>query len=167
MRHSCEIPCDINVRALSHTWLGKRLLKGLQLNRDRWLDAGGDSLPRVLAVLPARTQEARLLASQLIDGYSPLHLVERGPLTILPGQVKAMIKEAIHHAYLDLGIMQPLTVEVTDAAADLGTVTSELSLAWCDPSSARRRAEILDALRVVAERLKRALDALPYGVVLP
>ena len=81
--------------------------------------------------------------------------------------IKKIIQDAIHRAYLDLRIIQPLASELEAAIKQLEKVVEKVVTAWANAAAREMRARVLEELEVAAERLRRALEALPRGVVLP
>src|SRR5687767_9165557 len=118
---------------LEHTWLKRRLLAQLRTERSFWLRrADGTPLPNVLAGIPARVEETRLLHARLIEGYSPAQLIEQSPLAALPTKVKKTIQSAVHQAYVDSGIIQPLAAQLDEALNDFELVASEVCRVWME-----------------------------------
>jgi hypothetical protein len=153
---------------LEHTWLKRRLLSYLRTERDTWLKAAGaEPLPKVLDGIPARIKEARQLQAKLIECYSPAQLVERGPLAVLPDGAKKLIKDAVHKAYLDSGIIQSPAKQFGEALDNFESKTAEIARAWARGKGAKRIECALDDLESAAQRLRSALLDLPQEVVLP
>lgn len=158
---------DARRASLKHTWLERRLLGQLRTERGTWLKERSQRLPNVLAGLSGRIQEIRSLLADIVEGYSPRQLIDHGPLGILPDEVRQAIKAAVHQAYLELGIMQPLVAELEGALNQFERIAEKVIGAWEDGALVKKRAQILDELEVATERLRQALDAFPRGVVLP
>ena len=163
-----NVPSKVDPGPLKHTWLERRLLPLLKRERSAWLEAApGRPLPSPLEGITGRIKEARELLAALVDGYSPAQLVDREPLRVLPDDIKKIIQDAIHRAYLDLRIIQPLASELEAAIKQLEKVVEKVVTAWANAAAREMRARVLEELEVAAERLRRALEALPRGVVLP
>lgn len=152
---------------LKHTWLERRLLPRLQLERKEWLakkDQG--RLPEVLAGLPGRIAVAWELNAEVIQGYSPAQLVDQGVLSALPDDLRQILREAVHQAYLAAGIIQEPAAALEAALKKFEAVASQVPVAWRQ-SDKKYLADVLDKLEKTAQCLKGALEALPRGVVLP
>lgn len=152
---------------LEHTWLKRRLLTRVRAERAEWLKAvGTGSLPKVLAGIPARIKETRKLLACLIEGYSPAQLVDLCPLAALPHETKKIIKGAVHKAYLDSGVIQPLAAQLRGALDEFEAEAAEIGPAWTGAAGAKKIDSVLDGLETAAERLRQALLDLPREVVL-
>ena len=153
-----------DVRAiLEHTWLKRRLLAQVRDNNASWT-ASDLPLPGVLVGVDGRLVIARRFVSTLIDLYGPAQLVDDGPLASLPLGVTNLIKEAIHRAFLQTDVIQPLDREANLALEEFEAVASTISTTWSNPQA---RPELLRSLSITGERLRSALAALPEGIVIP
>ena len=160
------IPCEIDgvCASLEHTWLKNRLLAQLRANRELWIRSN-DGLPSALAALPNQLAKVRMLIRDLYEGFSPSQLVERVPLSPLLAEVRTLIKNAVHSAYLELGLMQPLVEELTSATDHFEVVAAKIAACWQD--GPEMRSQVIDDLELAAIRLRTAFLALPREVVLP
>lgn len=164
---SCFIPCDIDnlCASLEHTWLKNRLLYQIESNRELWAASEEDELPRILGNIPKQIQRARELIAGIYDGYSPAQLVDTVPLSVLPTEIKTVIKDAVHNSFLHLGLIQPLVIELESALNLFESVVWKMDSEWKDGPHARTR--VIDELKTAAVRLRKALLALPREVILP
>ena len=153
--------------ALSHTWLKRRLIAHLVSEREEWAaQPSGAPLPSVLQALPVRIAEVRTLAVDVVDAYSPAVIADGSPLSVVPAAARAAIAASLHEEYLAAGVVQPLVEGLRGALARFEVCAARVNAAWTG-GDARARTDVLDALRVAAEDLRGALDALPERVIVP
>lgn len=151
---------------LRHTWLDRRLMYGLKVDRDKWLRASaGDPLPRVLAGIPFQLEKLGALLNLMVEDFSPAQLVDSGPLGGLPQELRQLLREALHKAYLASGEIVLLQQTLRDAIEGFTAAAARIETAW--RSGDRNEKDFLfDELSAQACRLRDAL-ALPQGVILP
>ena len=159
------IPCSGTERCatLEHDWLKHQLLNALRGQKSDWVQLPASAaVPDVLVYAEEWIGEAENFATDAISAFSPSHLVDSGPLSPLPAEARELIKEAVHEAYLDCNVIQPLAQEVRDAVSQAGAALRALLTGWRDA-----RGEKIDALEDAALCLQVALRAMPKGVILP
>jgi hypothetical protein len=153
---------------LEHTWLKRRLLYRLRTERNEWLRAvATDPLPDILAGIPPQIEETRKLLASIIEGYSPAQLIDQGLLAALPKKARGLIRDAVHKAYLDSEVMQPLVCRLEAALSDFESNAENIACAWFSGVGDEKLTDVLMNLESSAERLRRALLELPREVVLP
>jgi hypothetical protein len=162
------LPCtDGDERgSLRHTWLEGRLIYELRVDRDKWLRASAsEPLPRVLAGIPAQMERVSTLLEGMIQDFGPAQLVDRGPLGGLSPEVRQLLREALHNAYLASGEVFLLRQNLREAIAGFSEVAGRIETVW---RSGDRQAknDLFDELSAQSCRLRDAL-ALPQGVILP
>lgn len=173
------MPCDAARRRglLWHSWLKNQILKidagyiayihdrpDLQDEKESFegkIREGGD--------FESRLSEARQLARDTVDGFSPSQLVDSGPLAILSPEARESIKSTIHCEYLKLTRIEEQTSRIDAAIDDLESALKEFSAAWYghppnDHNTVHSRFEHLQAC---ARTLHERLGELPQGIVLP
>ena len=151
---------------LRHTWLERRLLYEVRMDRAAWLSAApGDPLPEVVAGIPAQLERLRCLIDRMVDDFSPAQLVDQGPLSRLDDGSKDLLRSVLHDAYLKSGIILPHQERLQAATDAFARIATQAGLVWSQ-GDRRRTTEFLIELECAALRLKDAL-ALPQGVVLP
>lgn len=173
------MPCDAEtIRShLSHRWLGNDLLR---------------LSPSVVATIHQESSDDHALISQLCDecarhlgdlqelvdtmeeAYSPITLINSGPLVELSSGAQAIIKEVLHGRYCRLelrdgktigGLRERLQEQSSSFQDDLSTFCSLWSQRPHVQASEIERS-FLD-LKNGAAALRDALDRLPRGIVLP
>lgn len=149
---------------MAHTWLKRRLIFQLEENREVWLN-DFDNLPRVLMAIPTKVQEMRLLIAQATEALSPADLIERTPISDLPNETKVIIRNAVHGAYLQLDITQPLITKLQTALDAFDAVSDKIGRCWTKSPNIRRT--LLEELGTAANRLREAFLELPSEIVLP
>ena len=151
---------------LRHTWLERRLIYELRVDRDKWLSAlPGDPLPRVLSGIAFHIERLHTLLDRMIEDFSPAQLVDRGPLGGLSPEVRQLLREALHSAYLASGDVLLLQQRLREAIAGFSAVAGTIETVWRSGDRDAKDA-LFDALSEQASRLRDAL-ALPQGVILP
>lgn len=161
------IPSEIDGRraVLGHTWLDNQLLLHLKRQQESWARSTDGALPLPLASIPQQLEKVRKLIDDAINGFSPAQLVDRGPLSALDLDARTSIKNAVHIAYLALGVIQPLIEELTGAANQLDEVTTRTRANWQE--GPEMRLHLMNELEAAAVRLRYALKELPREVVFP
>jgi hypothetical protein len=152
--------------SLRHTWLERRLIYELKVDRDKWLRASAaDPLPRVLAGIPFQLERLGALMNRMVEDFSPAQLVERGPLGGLPQEVRQLLQEALHNAYLASGEVVLLQQSLRAAIKGFTTVAARIEIVWRSGDRDAKNS-LFEELTTEASRLRDAL-ALPQGVILP
>lgn len=165
---AANIDLDQLRATLEHTWLKRRLLFLLRTERDEWLKAvATEPLPEVLEGIPAQIQQSRHLLSSLLEGYSPAQLIDQGVLAALPREARGLIRDAVHRAYLNSNVMQPLVARFGTALNDVESQAAQVPSAWATGVGNEKLTGVLMNLEYAAEQLRRALLDLPQEVVLP
>ncbi|MET0621810.1 MAG: hypothetical protein ABW250_02410 [Pyrinomonadaceae bacterium] len=172
------IPCSAARQRgiLRHSWLKNQILGidagfVVQMRGRPSLREARESFER--KILPGgefdlRLGEARQLARDMVDGFSPTQLANSGPLADLPAEVLAAVKSAVHREYLsETGIEQregPL-----NAACDLlADALREFSDVWVGRTSGPNMLrKSFEQLQLRARALHEQLEQLPEGIVLP
>lgn len=150
---------------LRHTWLERRLIYELRVDRDKWLRAAaGDPLPGVLAGIPVQLKRVSTLLDRMIEDFSPAQLVDRGPLGGLSQEVRQLLREALHNAYLASGEVLLLQQNLRESLARFSAVAGRIETVWRSGDRAAKNA-LFDELGAQASQLRDAL-ALPQGVIL-
>jgi hypothetical protein len=164
---SANIDLDELRATLEHTWLKRRLLFLLRTEREEWLKAvTTDPLPEVLDGIPAQIQQSRHLLASLLEGYSPAQLIDQGILSALPKEARRLIRDAVHRAYLNSNVMQPLLARLGAALNDLESTAAQIASVWGAGIGDEKLIGVLMNLESAAEQLRMALLELPE-VVLP
>src|ERR1700690_3580430 len=84
--------CGDERGSLRHTWLERRLLYELRIDRELWLSAlPGGALPEVIAGISAQLERLGHLIVRMAEDYSPAQLVDEGPLSRLDEGIKELI----------------------------------------------------------------------------
>jgi hypothetical protein len=151
---------------LRHTWIENRLILELQVDREEWLQASAsDPVPRVLEGIPFQLERLSEILNSMIENYSPAQLVDRGPLGTLPEEVRALLRGALHEAYLASGEVLLLQQDLREAIENFSCVAGKIEPIW---RSGDREAKngLFNELATQASRLFTALW-LPQGVILP
>lgn len=113
--------------------------------------------------------KARILLRDLVGAFSPVQLIDLGPLgQYLPEDALSIIRDALHHAYLEQTRMLELKVEIECRTNQLEISFHKFILLWRRRSSTSPDIEdsILEMIGN-ARALFTALCDLPEGVVLP
>ncbi|MCU1267549.1 MAG: hypothetical protein JWM21_3867 [Acidobacteria bacterium] len=161
------IPSKIDGRraVLGHTWLDNHLLLHIQTMRDMWANSEDNRLPTVLASIHEQLEKVRKLTDDATEGLSPAQLVDIGPLSSLNEEFRNLIKKAVHHAFLELGIVPPLVQEIRAAADDVDKIANQIRQDW--QCGVETRSRLLDTLEAAGIRLRNSLRELPREVVFP
>jgi hypothetical protein len=154
---------------LEHTWLKRRLLYRLQMERTEWFTAASlsEPLPEVLSGIPYQIQEARKLLGSLLEVYSPARLIDKGPLAALPEKERCLIRDAVHKAYLEARVMQPFVERLAVALEEFESKAAEIPCAWVSGIDEGILSNVLIDLESAAKQLRTALLELPQEVILP
>jgi hypothetical protein len=152
--------------ALRHTWLERRLLYEMRVDRESWLASGpGAPLPEVLAGIPFQLEKLRVFLDSMIADFSPSQLIDQGPLQRLPEKTKEFLRQSLHEIYVANGLILSLQADLRQAIDALTQVSSKAEAVWRE-GDRTAKAEYLNLLEAKAARLRDALS-LPQGVVLP
>jgi hypothetical protein len=150
---------------LSHTWLDNQLLLYLSTIRRALEPLSDHALPVVIVDIPHRLEKLRELIDDATSGLSPAQLVDIGPLASMGTETRILIKNAVHGAYLDLNIVQPLVEELKTAADELDCLAQTIIQGW--QQNVENRCQLLENLEEVAVKLRDLLKSLPREVVFP
>lgn len=151
---------------LRHTWLERRLLYELKMDRGIWSDARPeDPLPEVLLGIPLQVARLENMLERMAQVFSPSQLVDYGPLSQLDRTTKELLRSALHEAYVKSGVIVPYRERLRSAVAEFSRVAFEVEAVWRQGDRATK-AMLWSELEAKAMFLKEAL-ALPQGVILP
>jgi hypothetical protein len=158
--------CGNERETLRHTWLERRLLDELKMDREDWLNAAPNSpVPEVLAGIPLQIVKLTRFVGRMIEDFSPAHLVDQCPLAQLEDSTKQLLREALHKAYVASGVILPYQTALRQATDEFAETAAKAEAVW-RAGDRERKAEFLSELEAKALALREAL-ALPQGVVLP
>lgn len=114
--------------------------------------------------------EAREFLDEIVMGFSPVQLVESGPLMrYVPNSKLLLIKNAVHQSYLEQTQIQSLKEQAEINLNALEIAYSEFIELWQIPSESEF-STVKDGFQKVlisARELHNTLCLLPRGVVLP
>lgn len=173
------LSCDVALRRglLWHSWLKNQILKmnaeyvaqihgdpSLQEERasfERKIQAGGE--------FESRLSEARRLAGDMVEGFSPAQLVDFGSLANLSPEARASIKSVIHDEYLRQTMIEERTGPIAGAIDDMESALKGFSTIWYrrPPAGLDLVRTEFENLQACARRLHEKLGSLPEGIVLP
>lgn len=117
-----------------------------------------------------RIEETLDLADNLAEGFSPAQLVDQlRPLAQLSESDRALIKKAVHKAYLEGSGILNLQAPLKKAAKSLSDSISQLRAAWKNkPLEGERQVkQAWELVSIKANELLEIFKSLPTGVVLP
>ena len=166
-----NIPCEANTLRgqLKHSWLEnqicimttKNIMSSWQKRR-KW--------PALEKEFDIRIKVTLELADNLADGFSPAQLVDqlRSFAQLSQGE-RALIKKAVHEAYLESSGIMKLQAPLKKTAQSLGVEISRLRDAWKtkSPEGEGQVKEAWEQVSIRAIELLEIFKALPTGVVLP
>jgi hypothetical protein len=153
---------------LEHDWLKNYLQRQINAERKEWLGRkSGAPLPRVIAGIPPKVEEVTRLLKAAVVSSSPSQLIDKTPLADFPSEIREVICEAAHQAYLDLGIIQPLISELELSSAAFEKAAAQFVVAWQSEAGRSRLAATLNGLEESAIRLRKSLLSLPREILLP
>lgn len=166
-----DIPCEANTLRgqLKHSWLENQLcnkktediVSSWQKGR-RWSALENEFDMRIKQTLD--------LAGNLAEGFSPAQLVDQlRPLAQLHDGDRALIKKAVHEAYLESSGIMTLQAPLRDAAKSLGNALSQLRHVWNSklPEGEQKVGKAWELVYEKANGLLELFKKLPTGVVLP
>jgi len=161
-------PASIQRGRLKHSWLENQVLnKTPAIVVALRHEVGWPELRR----FPSDVEQAITLADEVEFGFSPASLVDKcAPLAGLPEDLRNIIREAVHAAYLRCFDVHTAAQCLLNAADRMMVALSSLLAEWDKPDDALSDAGLQSRWRMVldaAEPLRDALDALPKGIVLP
>ncbi len=162
------IPCDAArlCSVLKHDWLEHQVIRPLRSERDMWLTLDGDSpLPSMVSNFHEWVSETKRFSEAALEGFSPKQLVNQSPLSQLSEDLRELISDRVHQAYLDSGVVQPLVKELDEAIELANEASKLLGQAWGsrDPEE---RLRAIDGFDVAVTRMRDTLRKFPRGVVL-
>jgi hypothetical protein len=150
---------------LRHDWLEHQIIRPLRAEKAMWMGAEGvPSLPVFFRGLAEWISEAKTFADEAVEGFSPSRLVDPGLLGQLSEEVRSLVKDGVHQAYLDRRVMQPLVEELRKAIASFEVAADELAKAWSGDPGERGRA--IEQFEPSAVCLLGTLGRFPLGVLL-
>lgn len=113
--------------------------------------------------------EARVLQQAMVDGFSPARLVDSGPLIRLPEDVRSLMKDVLHKAYLAETQIDKVAASMEPAIEELAQSIKHFSGVWFQGASVDSQ-EIETSFRAIQDRAKvlhEILGSVPRGIVLP
>lgn len=166
-----QIPCEASIRRgqLKHSWLENQVLNKRAEDVVTFRQRGG--WPALENEFEEWVKDARTLAAELTDGFSPAQLVDTvTPFRRLSEKDKQRIKQPLHAAYLENSGITNLRLLLQEAAESLDKALKELLEEWQQPATSGSDQALCAAWSVFVERatnLKNVLERLPKGIVLP
>lgn len=168
--HEIYIPSE-NIdlcERLEHDWLKNYLQRQINAEREEWLHRkSGAPLPIVIAGMPLKIEDVKMVLQTTIISASPSQLIDKTPLTDFPLEIREVICEAVHQAYLNLRIIQPLISELESSLAIFEKAATQFIVAWQSEAGRSRLASTLNGLEESAVRLRKSLLSLPRETLLP
>lgn len=165
-------PINLSVTrgVLKHTWIENGILnKGVTGIVDHlWRD--GRRWQALDSEFPVRELEAEHFGLEIIDGYSPVNLVELvGPLVALPQAIRDSLRQSLDAIYKNDFSMANLQIEYMNALATLRKRLAELRTAWDLPRPDGVERVRTCAIHVIeaASELRMVMERIPKGVVIP
>lgn len=165
-----NIPCEANTLRgqLKHSWLENQLCnKKVEDVLYLWSEGKWRALE---SEFDMRIKETLELADNLAEGFSPSQLVDQlRPLAQLSEGDRALIKKAVHKAYLESSGILELQAPLKKTAKSLAEALSQLRKAWMIKSH-EGESQVKKAWEQVSKKANELLEifkSLPTGVVLP
>lgn len=165
-----NIPCEANTLRgqLKHSWLENQLCnKKTEDVLYLWSEGKWRALENEFDM---RIEETLELADNLAEGFSPAQLVDQlRPLARLSESDRALIKKAVHKAYLESSGILELQAPLKKAAKSLSEAISQLRDAWKNKhqEGEQKVKKAWEAVSMKATELLELFKGLPTGVVLP
>jgi len=159
-------PATLKSSQLKHSWIENEILNK---DPDIVVALRRTDLWPALQAFPARADSAIQLAGDIEMGFTPALLVQDGlPLAALPADVREQLRNTLHGLFLSHIDCSALSRELAAAGIGLKNRLMVFLDTWsneniCDEDIRSHWSAVLAA----AERARRALGALPRGVVLP
>jgi len=173
------LPCDAALQRglLRHSWLKNQILQispdfVAQVNSRPSLWEERESFEKKIqsgGEFETKLNDARQLIRDMVKGFSPEQLVDRGPLANLSQKARESVKAVIHDIYLRQTKIEQYTEPVTRAIDDLENALREFTTVWYLQQSAEqnlirnRFEQVQECARILHEKL----GDLPEGIVLP
>lgn len=163
-----NFPADILRGQLKHSWLENQLCnKKAEDILYLWKEGKWRALE---SEFDMRVEETLELADNLAEGFSPAQLVDiLSPLARLPESDRALIKRAVHEAYLQSSGILMLQMPLKETAKSLSDVLSHLRNVWKikSPEGEVQVKRAWEQVSIKANELLEIFKKLPTGVVLP
>jgi hypothetical protein len=160
---------------LRHSWLENQVL-----NRDSSVVADRhDALTEAGIVFKKKicangefagaAKAARELCDIMIDGLSPARLLDRKPLSLLPGELNKLLADDLHQLYLERSRIEKSKSELQTAIMEFEGVLFMLCRLWNAEPRVEREAvkTAFEGLQCIGRKLHAALGSVPQGTVLP
>lgn len=173
------MPCDAALRRglLWHSWLKNQILKMdsgyvVQMHRRPSLQEERESFERKIHAggeFESNLDDARQLVLNMVEGFSPIQLVDSGPLAIMSVKAREAIKSVVHREYLIQTRIEECIMPITSAIDELELAYREFASTWYQHPSADQAAiqKSFESLQHCARNLHELLGRLPEGIVLP
>ena len=173
-----QVPVHTTIvrQTLSHNWLEKLLLRNADYVARLHTRSKDDEARQDFEgfIQPGGEYErwitqAKELAENMVEGFGPAQLVDRGPLAVLSDAGRTLLKEVLHRAYLEATGIESLKEPLRKALETCEDAFRAFQETWRrEPSAPPDDVKTaFDGLLTAARGLLGEVEKLPKGVVLP